>query len=186
MTRTIKNSLFVAATLLTMHSCTKVATTSSKETTPLTFESLQATYQMKQPFSQYAKNKIMLRFGSLEAFANFVSIKQAQLGTGKKIRTVYPNNVVLINKVDGSSNSITINSDEYILDAAESNSVNVPTCERAGVSSACIGRLTSGQVNQFEQSFLDDDQLDLGYTILCVSKPLTDATIVTFVEQELN
>ncbi len=186
MTNTLKNSLFAAATLITMHSCTKVKTASTVVNTPVTFESLQASYQMKQPFSQYAKSKITARFGTVEAFANYVTARQEQLGTGKKIRTAYPNMIEFVSGLDGTTNSISISSEEYILDAAEANSIDVPTCERAGVSSACLGRLTAGQVNQFEQSFLDDDQIDLGYTLLCVAKPLTDATIVTFVEQELN
>ena len=90
---------------------------------------------------------------------------------------------ITLKSPDGATETFECDSDTTILDALEEAGLDHPSSCREGACSSCAMKIEEGTVNQEEQSFLDEDQMEEGYVLTCVACPTSD-TLTLLSEQE--
>jgi ferredoxin len=85
--------------------------------------------------------------------------------------------VTLINPATDFARTIEVPDTESILNEAFEQGIKLPFECVVGACAACEGKLLAGEVDQTEQIFLNDQQIEAGSVLLCVAKPMSDCTL---------
>lgn len=75
--------------------------------------------------------------------------------------------------LDGEEYDIEVKKNSSILDAALDNDIDMPYSCQSGLCTACRGKCLEGQISTDEAEGLSQEELDEGFVLTCVGKPLT-------------
>ena len=92
---------------------------------------------------------------------------------------------ITLQSPDGSKETFECGEDTIILDGLEEAGLDHQSSCRSGACSSCAMKIVEGTVNQEEQTFLDEEQMEEGYVLTCVAYPTSDE-ITLLTEQEEN
>lgn len=94
--------------------------------------------------------------------------------------------VTLVNEAKGLKKTIQVAEEEYILDAAEAQDIDLPYSCRNASCSDCLGKVLEGKVEQDARAleFLKQDEIEAGYVLTCAASPISNCTILTHQEEE--
>ena len=92
---------------------------------------------------------------------------------------------VTLKSPDGSVETFECDEETYILEALEEAGLEHPYSCQAGACSTCAMKLEEGAVNQEDQSFLDEEQMDDGFVLTCVAYPTSDSVTLLAEQEEM-
>ena len=91
---------------------------------------------------------------------------------------------ITLKQTDGTVDTFECDEETPILEALEEAGLDHNYSCRAGSCSSCCMKIVEGTVNQEDQFFLDDEQMEEGFVLTCVALPTSDLTLLA--EQEEN
>jgi ferredoxin len=78
---------------------------------------------------------------------------------------------------EGETHELTVDEDEYILDAGLEAGLDLPFSCREGNCTTCTGELLEGEVDQSDGMALEKEDREEGYVLLCSAYPQDDCQV---------
>ena len=75
---------------------------------------------------------------------------------------------------------------EYVLDAAERAGLELPYSCRSGGCLSCSARLDEGETEMEEQYVLEDEHVEHGYRLLCLTTVRSPCTFQSHMQDEIE
>jgi len=85
-----------------------------------------------------------------------------------------PRSITVANRSDGP---FVVDAERPLLETLEEHGLVLPYGCRYGGCITCAAKLTVGEVDQSEQVALNNRQINNGYVVLCVARPISDCTL---------
>jgi ring-1,2-phenylacetyl-CoA epoxidase subunit PaaE len=104
-----------------------------------------------------------------ERFSTPDTNNKNQIGSIPEPNDVLESNVTII--LDNEEYFLKIKPDEFILEAALDEDLDMPFSCQSGICTTCRGRLLSGNVIMEDPEGLSDEEITAGYILTCVSHP---------------
>ena len=79
---------------------------------------------------------------------------------------------------EGTEYKLPVKPHETVLEAALNMDIDLPYSCQAGMCTACLGRCTSGKVHLDEEDALSEAELNEGFILTCVSRPMSDDVVI--------
>ncbi|WP_273888017.1 2Fe-2S iron-sulfur cluster-binding protein [Rubrobacter naiadicus] len=73
--------------------------------------------------------------------------------------------------------TIECSEDEYILEKAEENGLDLPYDCRSGTCTTCMQMCLEGEIDQELAFAISDEELAEGYRLICIGSPLSDVVL---------
>ncbi|MEN2281488.1 ferredoxin--NADP reductase [Algoriphagus sp. SE2] len=77
-------------------------------------------------------------------------------------------------EMEGEEHLVTVSPDKTILESGLAQNLNMPYSCQSGLCTACRGKLLSGEVKMDEDAGLNENEINEGYVLCCVGRPMTD------------
>lgn len=78
----------------------------------------------------------------------------------------------------GQEHKVEVPPSKNILDAALDAGLDMPFSCQSGLCTACMGKCTSGKIKMTEEDTLSEDEMNEGYTLLCVGHPMSEDVVI--------
>jgi len=75
---------------------------------------------------------------------------------------------------DGEIHEFTMNSSEYILEKALDEGIDLPYSCQSGLCTSCRCKKISGEMTMEEPDGLTEQEIEEGYVLICVGRPVSD------------
>ncbi|URM35450.1 2Fe-2S iron-sulfur cluster-binding protein [Flavobacterium anhuiense] len=149
----------------------------------MTFEDVEKLINSEKPFSELSKKSVLERYGSVEHFYELILQQQEKIKNKKGSSTskMAAQKRVLV-EFPGGNQYFFCHDYEYLLDRMQEIGLDESCSDRAGATSSCVSRLYSGSVDQSDQIFLTDYEMEKGWVLICRAYPLYDIHIRTQME----